>query len=304
MGKRISQLAEITTVDSNDLLNVVDVSDTTYSASGTNKRVTKANLLKEYDIFSGWIPAGETWTYQSVDNPTGVYKVNANVTSKYSEGMKIKMTNGGNTINGIITKMGTYGGDEVGYTYITFLHEINPTTNQALHLMVSGAITNPYYSTQKAPQGFPLDTDKWSVVISATSDRTFPSPSQNVKQNISQLNLTIPIGNWSGAMCLTLYSSRASFGIVDIKATFSTTNDSETDSEKTIMDYGRGPLDTAGGRFEVTHTLSRELKINVTTKTPYYLNIWTTQTGITSFGILSGSTYGAKSTIKLVNAYL
>ncbi len=47
MAKRISQLAEITTVDSDDLLNIVDVSDTTYSASGTNKKVKKSNLIKD-----------------------------------------------------------------------------------------------------------------------------------------------------------------------------------------------------------------------------------------------------------------
>lgn len=50
MGKRISQLAEITTVDGDDLLNVVDVSDTTYSASGTNKKVKRSNLIKDLTV--------------------------------------------------------------------------------------------------------------------------------------------------------------------------------------------------------------------------------------------------------------
>jgi len=70
MGKRISQLAEITTVDSDDLLNVVDVSDTTYSASGTNK---KATLSKFLDFF---YPVGTIYETTSSNLDT-VDKMNA-----------------------------------------------------------------------------------------------------------------------------------------------------------------------------------------------------------------------------------
>ena len=144
-------------------------------------------------VEDGWTPAGETWIYQSVDNPTGVYKVNADVTSKYSEGMRIKMTNGGNVIKGIITKMGTYGGDEAGYTYISFLHEINPSTSQALHLMASGAITNPYYSMVKAPQGFPLDPSKWSV----SGDVDMATTTIGARAYHTAKTISVPIGVWN-----------------------------------------------------------------------------------------------------------
>ena len=48
MGERITDLTETESVDDNDLLTFVDVSDTLYSTNGTNKKVKKSNLLKEY----------------------------------------------------------------------------------------------------------------------------------------------------------------------------------------------------------------------------------------------------------------
>lgn len=47
MGKRTSQLNEITTIDNNDILYGVDISDLTHSPDGTSVRFKKSNLLKE-----------------------------------------------------------------------------------------------------------------------------------------------------------------------------------------------------------------------------------------------------------------
>ena len=43
--KKVTDLTELTTVADNDLVMVVDVSDTTGDASGTSKKITKANLV-------------------------------------------------------------------------------------------------------------------------------------------------------------------------------------------------------------------------------------------------------------------
>ena len=45
MNRRITQLDEITDIANNDILSGVDVSDTSFSPSGTNKRFTKVSLL-------------------------------------------------------------------------------------------------------------------------------------------------------------------------------------------------------------------------------------------------------------------
>src|SRR5574344_1775354 len=112
-------------------------------------------------VNSGWIDANETWTYSSVDNPTGVITITGDVTTKYSLGMRIKFTNATNVIYGIITAI-SYSSPN---TTLTFLHEINPSNSLALHLMGNSAITNNYYSSMKAPYGFPLNPNNWTVKI-------------------------------------------------------------------------------------------------------------------------------------------
>lgn len=53
MGKKITQLATITEVADDDLIVGVDVSDTSGSENGTNKKFTKQNLLKEINSRAG-----------------------------------------------------------------------------------------------------------------------------------------------------------------------------------------------------------------------------------------------------------
>ena len=174
----IADINKCNATDMNEIKSVVNENDT---------RLTTA----EGEIDTGWNLAGETWTYASVDDPTGVIKVNADVTTKYSLGMRIKMTNGGNTIFGILTKIGAYGADEVGYTYLTFLHEIDPTDSQALYLMQDSAITNNYYSNVKVPFGFPLNPDKWAITHQINTTTSLN------KTGFSTIDTAIlPVGLW------------------------------------------------------------------------------------------------------------
>src|SRR5574344_2739227 len=128
-----------------------------------------------YELTTGWISADETWTYSSVDDPTGVITIVGDKTGKYSLGMRIKFTNNSNVIYGIITKI-SYSSPN---TTLTFLHEINPSTSTALHLMANSAITNNYYSNMKAPFGFPLHPDKWTLKKEITSNYYVASPSSD-----------------------------------------------------------------------------------------------------------------------------
>lgn len=45
-------------------------------------------------IRSGWITAGETWTYASADSPSFTFTISGDKRDKYSVGMKIKLTQG------------------------------------------------------------------------------------------------------------------------------------------------------------------------------------------------------------------
>jgi hypothetical protein len=142
---KITSLAELTEVADDDLFVLVHKSDTSMADSGTDKKVQKVNLLKGLVPENGWIPAGETWTYNSADDPTYTFTISGDKTDKYSAGMRIKLTQ-----------------TTAKYFIITKVAYSSPNTTITVYGgtdydLANAAITSPYYSTQKAPQGFPLN---------------------------------------------------------------------------------------------------------------------------------------------------
>ena len=284
-GAKITELDPIlgSEVSGSDLLPIVDVSDTSMASTGTDKKLTIEELGKAPQTLTnktlssplftgtidGWISAGETWTYVSTDDPTGVIKINANVTSKYSEGMRLKMTNGGNTIYAIITKMGTYGGDEAGYTYITFLHEIDPTDSKALHLMANSAITSPYYSTQKVPRGFPLSPAKWRIYKLITSAYTQNSPTSNTWYNVggSSTQINLPIGSWDVYYKACVVSVASAIRTLTYASTLSTAGNTNALPEFQCTAYNQ-KVDVF-----MADTFFASGNITITSKATYYLNL-------------------------------
>ena len=259
MGKKITQLATITEVADDDLIVGVDVSDTSGSDNGTNKKFTKATLLDGLaplnPQLTGWNPDAETWVYHNVDDPTGYFKIEGkDVSANYSVGWRIMFTNGGNVIKGIITAI-TYSDPD---TIITFLHEIDPTDNQALYLLQNSAITENYVSPHKAPLGFPLDPDKWSVEFSTTTRGTTSPASQNVWCNPGSFSLSIPIGSWDVFYKVVVVA----VGGVSVRTSLSTANNSQSDSEFTTRFSGVSP---AIAPMYVKKVLT------LTSKTTYYL---------------------------------
>ncbi len=290
MGKKITQLATITEVADDDLLIGVDVSDTSGSENGTNKKFTKATLLGGLaplnPQLTGWNPDTETWVYHNVDDPTGYIKIeDKDVSANYSVGWRIMFTNGGNVIKGIITAITFTDPD----TIITFLHEIDPTDNQALTLMTNSAITDNYYSPHKAPLGFPMSPAKWSQTtthITQNYSITSPTSWQVIGTSIS---LTIPIGVWNVSYWALIYAEKASSD-VEAYSTLSTTTSSETNTDFTCCNIGMATL--TGGWHTKTGVLA------LTTKDVYYLIGKSTGTSI---GILGNR---AKCVIRATCAYL
>jgi len=196
-------------------------------ASNSATKVPTQQSVKAY-VDSGWSSAGETWEYVSTDDPTGVFRVNADVTAKYSAGMRTKMTNGGNTIYGIITLVSTYGEVDAGYTHITFLHEIDPTDSTALYLMANSAITANYYSTQKCPFGFLLSPSSWRVRLYQTGTNPSTSATTVGYYNIGSYSITIPIGRWVVEGQITLQVTGDNIRVVAGLSTNTTSIPSET----------------------------------------------------------------------------
>lgn len=268
-GAKITALDPLTDGASDDLLAIVDVSDNNVgegamSADGTNKKMTLANLANSLDALGiiipkdGWTTFLETVTYSSVDDPTGVVTISGDYSGYFSEGMRIKFDNGGNTIYGIITVVDYTAPN----TTITFLHEIDPTDSQALTLMANSAITNFYYSAMKAPQGFPLDPLKWSVTVTDTTSRS-STPAQNVWTNIGTTNsqISVPIGVWDLSYLVRFASASA----WDCFVTLATVNNDYTDGE---FNFALRISDATA----YMQTASRRKIVSVTSKTTYYLN--------------------------------
>jgi len=205
----------------------------------------------------GWIAASETWTYVSADGPTGVFSVPADVTGKYSAGMRVKYTQ--TTIKyGIVTAVGAYA---AGVTPITIYGGTDYT-------LANAAITSPYYSPVKAPFGFPLDPMKWTVEVTDTTQRSQVSPVSGTWYNLGSISISIPIGVWNVIYKL-LAQCNGTSGSIYVLATLSTANNSETDKKLTDQ-VG------AGAVSNVYNVLGRESVLAVAVKTSYYLNSSTT----------------------------
>lgn len=283
MGKKITQLATITEVADDDLIVGVDVSDTSGSDNGTNKKFTKATLLAGLaplgPQLTGWNPDAETWVYHNVDDPTGYFKIEGkDVSANYSVGWRIMFTNGGNVIKGIITAI-TYSDPD---TIITFLHEIDPADNQALYLLQNSAITENYVSPHKAPLGFPMSPAKWSVVASDATVREQTNPTQNTWYNLGSFSISIPIGVWNTYFIAQTYNFRATAGALSAWVSLSTANNSASTAAHTVRSYNAA--DTG-----LMDALYNSFVISVASKTTYYLVEKTDQTGVTSLTLNPGN---------------
>ncbi len=231
----------------------------------------------------GWTAAGETWTYTSVDAPTGVFGVNADVTAKYSVGMRVKFTQ--TTVKyGIITAVGAFS---AGSTPITICTGTDYT-------LANAAITLPFWSMVKAPFGFPQNPTKWTVELNDTSAITQATPTANTWYNPGSLSISIPIGCWNVSYQVSAYFSDATAAGYTQNVTLSTANNSQSDADWTAAIYNNVIR-------ELLVTLTRQKIIAVTVKTSYFLNAMTPNTGLDSINIQGSS---APTIIRAVCAYL
>lgn len=215
------------------------------------------------DFNGGWIDADETWTYASADDPTYTFTVAADVTGKYSAGMRIKLTQ--TTVKYfIITAVSSYSG---GNTTITVYGGTD-------YDLADAAISSNYYSTQKAPQGFPLDPSKWTVVKLDTTRRQQSNPTNFAWYNLGTTNsqISAPIGVWKVRYVAYVGASGSTSATdIEIRVTLSTANNSESNKLSSMASYLRNiPATAAGAAYQVL--FEKEGLITATSKTTYYLN--------------------------------
>ena len=215
--------------------------------------------LKQRQIaggLDGWIPAGETWTYASADDPTFTFTVASDVTTKYSAGMKIKLTQG--TVKYfIITAVSTYSG---GNTTITVYGGTD-------YDLPNSAISANAYSMMKSPQGFPMSPAKWTVETTDTTSRGQSNPSANNYYNLASLSITIPIGVWElkyqiVAQIQSTSATTVLSGLIALST--STTSPSDTGLRCGIVTRG------AEAPMQLIAQVGKEKVLTLTSKTTYY----------------------------------
>jgi hypothetical protein len=271
--KKISQLTELTTPAEDDELAIVDKN------TSTSKRIKVKNLVGIPDL--GWTSAADTFAYSAWDSTykIGTITVSSDATTKYSLGMRIKITQStGGTKYGII----------VAITSTTL--KVYFGTDYTLN---NEAITDPFYTGLKAPIGFPLNPAKWTVSVTDSTDRSQGSPTNDVWYNLGSLSINIPIGAWDVSFKVALFANRASAATQPIYATLSTANNSESDPE---MTNGAEVVATGVGMPVYVRK-----DVILTSNTPHYLNSKVTATSTSTLYNFNGR---ARPFIKAVCKYL
>ncbi|MDD3267414.1 MAG: hypothetical protein PHC75_09595 [Burkholderiales bacterium] len=299
--RKISELNNLTTPKSDDLIPVVDLTE------NETKKITYDNLigkdlsaindeLESLDINkadktetdemleqlkSGWCKLIATFTFESFDSTvaTAVINTDIDLTETIELGDRIKFTQDGAVKFGIVTaKTSTQLTLFLGTDYI----------------LEDKAITNVYFSHMKTPIGFNTNPDKWTVKTTSNSNVNQNNPTVNTWYNLGALKLDIPIGSWNVSYSCSIYSIREAEGTVDIQTTLSNSQNTQLSNEYSSYAYTKNILEFMQGT-------SRSFNLNLSSKTPYYLNAKTRISGIT--GIYFWGSYGA-TVIKAVCAYL
>lgn len=212
-------------------------------------------LLRTEVVTNGWQSASETWTYGSADSPTFTFTISGDKTTKYSPGMRIKLTQ-----------------TTVKYFIITVVAYVAPTTTITIYggtdyTLVNAAISSNYYSMCKAPLEFPLNPTKWTVQTKDTTQRSQASPVNGTWYNMGSVSISIPMGIWRVNYEIDVQLNEATAGTYDLRVTLSTANNSESDANFTWMTQVNIAAGGAGGTG-----LFREKILNLTVKTSYYIN--------------------------------
>ena len=185
----------------------------------TLQEVTSRITANENSISTGWQPTTATITYSSADSPTFVANTATDLTGLISVGMRLKLTQ--TTVKYFIvtaitsTKITLYGGTD--YT------------------LANSTISNVYFSNVKAPLGFPLSPDKWSVKTVINTDIQQVSPTTNTWYNLGAKNIALPIGVWHLYFKSFISPYRTTAGGLSQLVTLSTANNSE--SNKNLTNY-------------------------------------------------------------------
>lgn len=279
LNDAIFEATPIGFVAGNELIPVYDggVNPARITPAGISAYV-KSDALADIDFqaairqfaANGWAIDENQWTFVSADAPSYVATVDANVTGTVGLGMKVRVRHLNTTKYFIVTKQSGVTGST------TWLNLYGGTD----YTLTTGSISDTYYSSADTPWGFPNTIDKWSVVVTDTSDRSQASPVTNTWYNPGSLSISVPIGSWNLNYKVLQRVARAASTATNMYSTLSTANNSETDSDLTVLETIGG---ASGSLLLVTTQVCLPKTVHLAAKTSYFLNCRTTQ-GADSIG--------------------
>jgi len=255
----------------------------TLTSPAINTPIITTPTVRNYD---GWIDANETWTYASADDPTYTITVPSGAASKYGVGMRIKWTQNGTVRYGIITA--------VADTVLTVYGGTDYNVDDA-------AISANYYSSQKAPLGFPLDPTKWTVAIDDTQVKSKTSATSNTWYGATNdwtsgtdVTISVPIGTWYLSYQCAGYATGSNVATIYTALSTSATGVSDDLLKATMLG------DNTTGTAAIIAPVYRQNLVTIASKTTYYLIATTTNTS--TINITIGTTDAIH--IRAVCAYL
>ena len=190
------------------------------------------------------------------------------------------------------------------FALVTASSYSNPSTTVTMfsgtdHTLMNAAISNAYYSTQKAPNGLPIKEAKWSTYWQSTIDQEQGTPTGNTIYNINSISLAVPIGAWKLILSTVgeLYRGASTVGVC--KYGLSRSASAWTDPLMTACMYHTSNV----ASIREFMPIYREVMIYHSAKTTWYL-LAQSQTADSAVGFPVGSALNSMTDIRAVSTLL
>ena len=248
--------------------------------------------LDDLAVTDGWKPSSVQPTLIDSDDPNFTLRFTGDVTGILSKGMRLKFTQNSAVVYFIIVAVGAYSGTNTDVMVYggTDYNVLNTSTYP---------ISLCKYSGEKAPFGFPLNPDLWTVELKDTASDVQFDPVSGTWYNLGSISITIPAGAWHVSYNVNLLVERVVGYFARVYATLSTANNSQSDSEMTTMIHLSSDSQASDRRFAVN--VFKDKYIELTTEDVFYLNAMTDVVDTYVIGFLNGT---SPLIIRAVCAYL
>ncbi len=222
---------------------------------------------------SGWIADDEehTWTLASVsttaDADVYVVTVDADVTGTIGANFKVRLKDGGTTKYFGVLSVGAYSGG------LTTLYLFGGTD-----YVLSGTIGEFSYSSARAPFGWPMNPNKWTILF---EDNTYISDGTVVDgeyKNQGSYALTAPAGLWNISYITRSQAQgyeESNIGIATVLSTSSLTTSSNDDNFDETRDKFECVGEVEAGKWRgVGGMLRGKMNVELSSDTTFYIKYY------------------------------